>query len=61
MVIVTKDENFSRRATLPEAQVQVLWVRLGNCRTVTLLTAFGTLLEQMLDALDSGARLVEIR
>ena len=60
-IVVTKDEDFAQRATVPGAEVRVVWVRLGNCRTAALLAAFDYLLAQMVAALDSGARLVEIR
>jgi predicted nuclease of predicted toxin-antitoxin system len=61
LVIITKDEGFSRKATFPGAEVRVVWVRLGNCRTAELLAAFDSLLARVLAALESDARLVEIR
>jgi predicted nuclease of predicted toxin-antitoxin system len=36
-IIVTKDEDFLYLASRPKSQIKVLWVRLGNCRTKTLL------------------------
>jgi predicted nuclease of predicted toxin-antitoxin system len=30
MVLITKDDDFSRRASRSNASVQVVWVRLGN-------------------------------
>jgi len=60
-VIVTKDEDFSRQAIRPGATVQVVWVRLGNCRKATLLAAFESLLPSIVSALEAGERLVEIR
>jgi len=42
IVLITKDEDFSRRASRPEASVQVVWVRLGNCRKAALFSAFGS-------------------
>jgi predicted nuclease of predicted toxin-antitoxin system len=59
--LITKDEDFSRRATSSQSSVCVVWVRLGNCRTTALLAAFDSLLPQLLEVLDGGARLVEIR
>lgn len=61
LVLITKDEDFPRRAAVPGAIVQVLWVRLGNCRTPALLSAFDSLLGQVLKALQAGNRVVEIR
>jgi len=61
LVLITKDEDFSRTATFSSNEVSVVWVRLGNCRTKTLLKAFDSLLPQILAALESGSRLIEIR
>ena len=49
-VIVTKDEDFSRQAIQPRAAIQVVWVRLGNCRKSVLLAA-----------MEARDRLIEIR
>jgi predicted nuclease of predicted toxin-antitoxin system len=62
MVIVTKDEDFSlmanRQGTIPP---QVVWVRLGNCRKVAVLRAFGSILPQLRSLLEEGAAIVEVR
>jgi predicted nuclease of predicted toxin-antitoxin system len=60
-VLVTKDEDFCLRASQPNASVQVVWVRLGNCRKTALLSAFDSLLAQIEAALQAGNRVVEIR
>jgi predicted nuclease of predicted toxin-antitoxin system len=60
-VLITKDEDFSQRASLPKATVQVVWVRLGNCRKDVLLAAFDSVISQMHSALESGNRVIEIR
>lgn len=61
LVLITKDEGFSRHASDPKESVAVVWVRLGNCRTAALLSAFDSVLPEMLSALEGGARLLEIR
>ncbi|MGB2679566.1 MAG: DUF5615 family PIN-like protein [Candidatus Acidiferrum sp.] len=61
MTLITKDEDFSRRASRPDAPVQVVWVRLGNCRKAALFSAFDSVLPQLLAALEGGNKLVEIR
>jgi predicted nuclease of predicted toxin-antitoxin system len=61
LAIVTKDEDFSRQAIQPGAAIQVVWVRLGNCRKSVLLTAFESLLPSIVAALQAGDRLIEIR
>lgn len=60
-VLITKDEDFFQRASRPDAAVQVVWVRLGNCRTTALLSTFDSLLSQIQTALQDGNRVVEIR
>jgi predicted nuclease of predicted toxin-antitoxin system len=61
MVIVTKDQDFSRQAIQAHGPIQVVWVRLGNCRKSVLLAAFESLLPTIMAALEAGDRLVEIR
>lgn len=61
LVLISKDEDFARRASQPGSTVQVVWVRLGNCRTAALLAAFDSLLSEMQGALEAGNRVVEIR
>ena len=61
LVLITKDEDFSQRASQPSASVQVVWVRLGNCRETALLSAFDSVLSQMEAALQAGNHVVEIR
>jgi predicted nuclease of predicted toxin-antitoxin system len=62
LTIITKDEDFQalaiRQASIPP---QVVWVRLGNCRTQVLLEAFSTLLPAMREMLLQGEAVVEIR
>ena len=61
LVVVTKDQDFSRQVVHPHRLIQVVWVRLGNCRKSTLLAAFETMLPSLLVALEAGDRIVEIR
>jgi predicted nuclease of predicted toxin-antitoxin system len=61
MVVVTKDEDFVFLASRAGQSARVVWVRMGNCRNDTLLDAFGQLLPQIVEALDTGNRVVEIR
>lgn len=60
-VLISKDEDFFHLANQPNVNVQLVWVRLGNCRTQTLLAAFDSLLPQLITALQAGARVVEMR
>lgn len=60
-VIVTKDEDFISLSLQTGAKTQVVWVRLGNCRTPALLAAFETALPKLTRALQQGDRVVELR
>jgi predicted nuclease of predicted toxin-antitoxin system len=61
LILITKDEDFPVRASRPDATAAVVWVRLGNCRKTVLLSAFDSVLSQMLAALEAGNLIVEIR
>jgi predicted nuclease of predicted toxin-antitoxin system len=60
-VLITKDEDFSRRASQPNASVQVVWVRRGNCRKTALLSVVDSVFLQLEATLQAGDHLVEIR
>ncbi|MCG3148182.1 MAG: hypothetical protein PCFJNLEI_01625 [Verrucomicrobiae bacterium] len=61
LVLITKDEDFLQRASQPGSPVQIVWVRLGNCRNAILLAAFESVLPQLLTALQAGNHVVELR
>jgi predicted nuclease of predicted toxin-antitoxin system len=60
-VIVTKDEDFISLSLQTGAKQQVVWVRLGNCRTAALLAAFANALPELIQALQQGDCVVELR
>ena len=60
-VIVTKDEDFISLSLQGGTETQVVWVRLGNCRTPALLAAFENALPKLVQALQQGGRVVELR
>lgn len=60
-IIVSKDEDFLYLASQPKAKIRLLWVRLGNCRTSTLLTAFEQFWPMIESRLKAGDRIIEIR
>ncbi|HZL78755.1 MAG TPA: DUF5615 family PIN-like protein [Candidatus Limnocylindrales bacterium] len=60
-VIITKDEDFISLSLQTGAKNQVVWVRLGNCRIPALLAAFETALPKLIQALQQGDRVVELR
>lgn len=60
-VIITKDEDFMSLSLQTGAKNQVVWVRLGNCRTPALLAVFENTLPKIIQALQQGDRVVELR
>ena len=60
-VIITKDEDFISLSLQSGGENQVVWVRLGNCRTPALLAAFETAMPKLIQALQQGDHVVELR
>jgi len=60
-VIISKDEDFLNLANRPEARIRVLWVRLGNCRTSTLIEAFEKFWPTVESCFSAGDRILELR
>ena len=60
-VIISKDEDFLYLAKRPEATTRILWVRLGNCRTATLLDAFERFWPLIESSLIAGDKIIELR
>lgn len=60
MVIISKDEDFAQLTLLRPEPVRVVWLRVGNCRTASLLAMLEPIWPEILSQLDAGARLVEV-
>ena len=60
-VIITKDEDFLYLANRPHQTGMVVWVRVGNCRNSMLLALVEKALPEILEALNTATRVVEIR
>lgn len=60
-VIVTKDEDFSLMFAMRGAAPAVVWVRIGNTRRAALLAWFEPLIAQIVDLIESGQKLIELR
>ncbi len=60
-IVVSKDEDFFILATRPGDAGQLLWLRLGNCRKQTLLTALETAWSAIEAAFQASQRIVEVR
>jgi len=61
LTIISKDEDFSHLSVFDPEGPSLIWVRLGNCRRKALLETFSKLLTQLIEALGSGQRIVELK
>lgn len=60
-VIVTKDEDFSLMFAIRGETPTVVWVRIGNTRRAALVTWFEPLIPRIIELVDSGQKLIELR
>ena len=60
-VVVSKDEDYFYLAVGDPSGPQLVWVRLGNCRTPVLSAAFDRMLPAIVAALSTGQQIVELR
>lgn len=61
VALVTKDQDFAGFSRHDPSGPPVIWVRLGNTTNRALRQAFAPILPLVLDALDRGERLIEVR
>jgi predicted nuclease of predicted toxin-antitoxin system len=59
--VISKDEDFVFLANRPGDTGLLVWVRLGNCRNLALISAFDQIHDQLIQAFASGQRIVEVR
>lgn len=60
-VIVTKDEDFADMVATGREAPSVVWVRIGNTRRAALLAWFEPLIDQIVEMVSAGNRLIELR
>jgi predicted nuclease of predicted toxin-antitoxin system len=60
-VLISKDDDFVFLANRPGDNGRLVWVRLGNCRNAALIAAFDRVHDELIYALESGQRIVELR
>ena len=58
--LVTKDEDFAALADRDPNGPQVLWIRIGNISYDALWRALEPLLDEIVQSLDAGERIVEV-
>jgi predicted nuclease of predicted toxin-antitoxin system len=59
-VLITKDGDFAALARRSPAGPQVVWIRLGNVTNRALWSALRHALAEIVDALGSGDRVIEV-
>lgn len=60
LVIITKDEDFARRVWQTSQGPAVVWLRIGNCSNRALLEHLMPLLEDIVERIHLGDRIVEV-
>ena len=60
-VLITKDEDFAILARQRTRGPQVVWIRLGNITNAALQAALTPILDEILDGLKKGERVIEVR
>jgi predicted nuclease of predicted toxin-antitoxin system len=60
-VLITKDSDFLHLANRTGSSGSLIWVRIPNCRKAALLAAFERALPAVIDGLNAGDRVVELR
>jgi predicted nuclease of predicted toxin-antitoxin system len=58
--LVTKDEDFVALAAQEPAGPQVVWIRIGNISNDALWRALEPLLDEIVQSLNAGERVVEV-
>ena len=59
--VVTKDEDFVARCIASPDAPRVVWLRIGNCTNRVLFAWLDPLLPGIVERLEAGIRLVEVR
>lgn len=60
-VLVTKDEDFPHRHRQGIPAPVIVWLRIGNTSRKALLQRFQLLFPQIIDLIERGERLIEVR
>ena len=60
-VVLTKDEDFIERTLRTQVGPQIVWLRIGNCTNRILFVWLEPLLPAIVQQLETGIRLVEVK
>ena len=61
LVIISKDDDFAKRSKQVADPPIIVWVRVGNIRNKALIEWFSKLLPQIVELIEQGEKLIEIR
>jgi predicted nuclease of predicted toxin-antitoxin system len=61
LILITKDEDFVEKYRRAPESTGLLWLRVGNSSRRKLLEWFMPLLPRLIERLDAGDRLIEVR
>jgi predicted nuclease of predicted toxin-antitoxin system len=61
MVLISKDADFLHLATKPDSTGQLIWIRLGNCRTQALLDTMQKGWSHIRACIKADDRVIEVR
>jgi predicted nuclease of predicted toxin-antitoxin system len=59
-VLISKDDDFFYLSLQHIDSPQLIWIRIGNCRTNTLLDKFNDLLPEIIKGLELKERVIEV-
>lgn len=59
-VLITKDEDFVALANRDRSGLQIVWIRIGNISNAALWRALGAVLDEIVQSLQAGERVIEV-
>jgi predicted nuclease of predicted toxin-antitoxin system len=59
-ILITKDEDFVTLANQETTGPQVVWIRIGNISNDALWRALGPSLDEIVESLNAGERILEV-
>lgn len=60
-MLITKDEDFAALLVMRGASPVIVWIRIPNTRRQALLAWFEPLIDTIVELVESGNRLIELR
>ena len=60
-ILVSKDEDFLHLVLKPGTSAGLFWVRIGNCRKHHMLEVFERAWPRLVERIEAGERIIEVR